>query len=294
MDSQLNKNQMLSQLLSSYKSQINSAIESDMEQRKQNSELYNACRYALMNGGKRFRPALVMMIADEIGNRKDVVKAALAVEYFHTASLVVDDLPCMDNEIERRGAPSTHIAFNESTALLVSYALIAAGYENICLNTNEGSYSQEVRHLALTNVTRNMGLSGVTGGQYLDLFSQNPGYDEILEIIRLKTVTLFEIAFVLGWLFGGGPAGELENVAQAAHHFGMAFQIADDLGDVSQDKEHSSLNLALSIGVERAANLFHVELSSYRKILFDLKLQGSRIELLADVLLQSLSENSHV
>ena len=96
----------------------------------------DACEYALLNGGKRFRPALVLMVAADIGYDVDVIPAALGIEYFHTASLIADDLPCMDNDDERRNKPTTHRVYGESTALLATYALIAAGYACVAENAH--------------------------------------------------------------------------------------------------------------------------------------------------------------
>ena len=95
------------------------------------TKLRDACEYALLSGGKRLRPIIVMMVADGLGHDLDVAPAALAVEFLHTASLVADDLPCMDNDDERREKPSLHKAYGESVALLASYSLIFAGYEKL-------------------------------------------------------------------------------------------------------------------------------------------------------------------
>src|SRR5690349_2210675 len=100
-------------------------------------KLKEAIHYALTQKGKRLRPILVLLVAKALDPSKNVMKAALATEYFHTASLLADDLPCMDNEEERRGTPSTHVLYGESVAILASYALIAAGYQSIVENACE-------------------------------------------------------------------------------------------------------------------------------------------------------------
>src|SRR5689334_6318506 len=92
------------------------------------TKLRDACEYAITNGGKRFRPLIVLLIAEALGNGLNVYEAALSVEFFHTSSLIADDLPCMDNDDERRDKPSTHKVYGESIALLASYALITAAF----------------------------------------------------------------------------------------------------------------------------------------------------------------------
>src|SRR6185436_5130128 len=99
------------------------------------TKLRDACEYALKSGGKRFRPLLVLLVAEALGNNLNVLDAALSVEFFHTASLIVDDLPCMDNEEERRSQPTLHKIYGESISLLSSYALICAAFEKIQTST---------------------------------------------------------------------------------------------------------------------------------------------------------------
>jgi len=272
-------------IIAPYKKRIEEAILHDVNSWEKGTDLHRACEYALLNGGKRWRPALVLLIADALKNGRNALKAAIAVEYFHTASLVVDDLPCMDDEELRRGQPVAHKVFGEATALLVSFALIAEGYESICLNAQEAVYSEKIRLLALTNVTENTGLSGVTGGQFLDLYPPELTEETVREVIRKKTVALYEVAFVLGWLFGGGDPEKLNLVKKAAYHFGMAFQIADDFGDVAQDASNErAINLVAVVGETRAREMFHVELSNYRQVLVELNLADSPLTLIADFL----------
>lgn len=223
------------------------------------SPLRDACGYALLNGGKRLRPIITLLIAKGLNQGLNPIKSALAVEFFHTASLVADDLPCMDDDDERRGKPATHKVFGEPGALLVTYALIAAGYEFISLNAKEMGRS-DLAHLALENATFNTGLNGATGGQYLDVYPSDLSLNGIREVIHKKTTSLFEISFVFGWLFGGGDPKELDKVKKAASHFGFAFQIADDISDSEQDLQNGrKINVANLLGIEDAKNLFHVE-----------------------------------
>jgi len=250
------------------------------------SLLRDACDYALTNGGKRIRPALVLMIADALGKQRDATQAALAIEYFHTASLVADDLPCMDDDDARRNKPSVHKVYGEAAALLVSYALIAAGYACIEKGTKKLPNGDRVCALALENATYNTGLHGATGGQFLDLYPPNLEETTLREIIHKKTVSLFEIAFVFGWLYGGGDPRQLFLVKCAAAHFGMAFQIADDLGDVEQDAENGRVvNYANLYGHARALEIVQEELELYKQALKALNLHAPALYDVADELI---------
>ena len=291
---------------------IERALQKNIEELGPPGRLRDACAYALLNGGKRLRPLLVLLIGEALGiyrnnlkNREfdkesaqifssgasDIVQAqgtsedkkfsaettqsktdsssyfgikrslmpiALSVEYFHTASLIADDLPCMDNDSLRRGSPSLHVAFGESVALLTSYTLIAAGYGAVYEMAQSVPESDHLAVLALETITRCAGLRGATQGQFLDLFPPDPTQETLREVIEKKTVTLFEISFVLGWLFGGGDLKLLDQVRKCAGHFGFAFQIADDIQDLSQDKR----SLVHAIGLDAARDLFEKEVQN--------------------------------
>ena len=245
------------------------------------TKLRDACEYALLNGGKRFRPLIVMLVAEAIGKNLDVHDAALSVEYFHTASLIADDLPCMDNDDFRRSIASTHKKFGETIALLASYGLITAAFEKISSNTQN---SQAVA-TALECAARCSGIKGATGGQYLDLFPLGSSMDEIHDVIYKKTVTLFEVSFVFGWVFGGGDFSKLDLVKKTALHFGRAFQIADDLADLAQDsKMKEGMNIALCLGEKKARQAFKEEMEELAKTLVEVNLASPSILKLCELL----------
>ena len=245
------------------------------------TKLRDACEYALLSSGKRLRPMIVLMVADALGHDLDVSPAALAIEFMHTASLIADDLPCMDNDDERRERASVHKAFGESVALLASYSLIFAGYEKIQENGEVmqsakppfSGFATECCSLALKKASEAAGIKGATMGQFLDLYPTNNSLETMKEVLYKKTVTLFEIAFTLGWLFGGGMISRLDEVKKAAYHFGMAFQIADDMGDVFQDEQnHREVNVATMLGKERAQVVFKKEMEGFKEKLKELSL----------------------
>lgn len=280
-------------VLNPYKEIIEKKIHDEIRHLGKKSELRDACEYALLSGGKRFRPAIVLMIAKALGYGVDAIESAMGVEFIHTASLIADDLPCMDDDDERRSKPTTHCVFGESIALLATYALISAGYGCIVKNTRclEGSshpYANQRDHLcflALENASENTGLKGITGGQFLDIAPPQISLPLIKKVIEKKSGTLFEISFVFGWLFGGGNPVLLPQVKKCASHFGTAFQIVDDLDDMEQDASHEqNLNIAHLLGKEAAIRLCLEELDRFYETLAPLGLRGSDLELLADSL----------
>jgi geranylgeranyl diphosphate synthase, type II len=204
----------------------------------------------------------------------------------------------MDNDDMRRNQPSLHKAFEESTALLASYTLVAAGYAAIyeASRSMKEQFPQETAQLdSITNrcletVSRCAGLMGATHGQFLDLFPPDKSYETIRTIILRKTATLFEICFVLGWLFGGGAESRIEEVKQCAQHLGVAFQIADDCQDFLQDGQQASeINIAHALGPEKALDLFDEELKGFSRVLQELGLWSRPFQYLCQELRRSTS-----
>lgn len=280
-------------ILEPYQQLIEQELRKNIEQLGPKNPLRDACEYALLNGGKRFRPALVLIIAKTLGYEINVVQAAMGIELFHTASLIADDLPCMDNDDKRRNKPTVHRVYGESVALLATYALISAGYACLAKNAqtikdSAHPFAQQSDHLcvlALENTTFNTGLCGATGGQFLDLVPPNLSVAVLKEVIHKKTVTLFEISFVLGWLFGGGELAQLDLVKKSADHFGMAFQIADDIDDMAQDLSHNHpMNIANVLGKERAKQMFHEEMKQFNQTLTELNINQGDLQALARLL----------
>ena len=280
-----------------YKDKTEKMIAKAMGSFGEKSTLRDACEFALTSGGKRLRPLMVFLVAEALGNGLDVSDAALSSEFFHTASLIADDLPCMDNDDVRRDHPSLHKAFGETVALLASYALITAGFEWISKNGRvmkeaEAPFSylaDRACFIALEEASQSAGICGATGGQFQDLFPKDKSINTIKDTIFKKTVTLFGTAFIFGWVFGGGDLNRLEPVKQCAAHFGTAFQIADDLIDGSQDRENDrGMNLALAIGTTRARALFDQEMAEFKKGLEDLGLSSPSFDKLIEMLVQQV------
>jgi geranylgeranyl diphosphate synthase type II len=259
-------------LLKKYRARIEEALRLSIIEMGEKNRLRDACEYTLSCGGKRVRPLIVLLIAEALQLGLDAMHAALSVEFFHTASLIADDLPCMDDDDFRRNRPSLHKEFGENLAILSSYTLIAAGYEGIYKNAVEMKKNSQFKEkanealfLSLEAATRCAGIQGATNGQFLDLFPPDASLETIYKTIYQKTVTLFEIAFTFGWLFGGGSSSSLESLRKCAYHLGMAFQIGDDLDDDVQDG--SSVNIVKVLGKEKAELLWKEEILQFRKSL---------------------------
>jgi geranylgeranyl diphosphate synthase type II len=280
-------------ILARYKAEIDAALLKAMEEFGPETPLRKGCEYALLTSGKRFRPAIVLMVAhalhpEEKESRRALLEVGMAVEYTHVASLIADDLPCMDDDALRRDCPTLHKAHGEAVAVLVTYALLASGYEKVHraadLLAESGLVSKEeaavIARKAVQNVSYNSGIFGAVGGQYLDLYSSSNCPPELFwEIVDKKTSAIFEISFILGWLYGRGSLAQLNRVKQLAAHFGRAFQLADDLVDIEQDAS-GGLNAVTLFGKERTIQLRDQELAAYQAILTELGLDKSDLSLL--------------
>lgn len=270
-----------------YKKRIDQALLQYVDQMGEKTLLRDACEYALTNGGKRLRPILVLMIGEALGSNH-VMPAALSVEFFHTASLIADDLPSMDNDAMRRGVPSLHIAFGETAALLASYTLMAAGYGGIHENgklINDPERAME----CLGYAVKCAGIQGATQGQFYDLFPPNLRLETIQDIIYKKTVTLFEICFLFGWIFGGGDLTKIALLKQCAYHLGMAFQIGDDLEDGIQDAGHEKgLNIVAALGKEKTIAYLEQEIASFERVIKELHLWSPSFQGLIEMLQKPL------
>lgn len=263
-------------ILSKYAARFEAYFETQKVSLGKDTQFKEACLYSLGGSAKRFRPALVYMTAEALSNH-DVSPSALAVECFHTASLIADDLPCMDNDDFRRGRPTNHKVFGEANALLASFALIAKGFELIALNATE---NRDVLQDAIFAASHSMGILGLIGGQFLDLNPQDSTLETINEINEKKTVALFDLSLTLGWLFGGGDKKQLPELHKAAFHFGSAFQIIDDIQDYDQDvKVQKKNNFAVTFGINEAKKAVREHVKIAIEIFTKLKLTGPLTEL---------------
>ena len=202
-----------------------------------NSSVAQAARYSLLNAGKRIRAALLFLTAEMCGKDwRDYIRLACAVEMIHCYSLIHDDMPCMDNDDLRRGKPSCHKAFGESTALLAGDALIGLGLETI---VNEERIPYPARIEAMKAITKAMGPRGMIYGQELDLEHEDkPADKEILNRIhRHKTGRMISLCGKLGSLDCNLTQQQTDALTLFFDNIGLVFQIVDDILDVEGDQE---------------------------------------------------------
>ncbi|MHA1523367.1 MAG: polyprenyl synthetase family protein [Alphaproteobacteria bacterium] len=197
------------------------------------ARLGQAMRHAVLSGGKRLRPFLLIHSAALFGvTQSQALPAACAVELVHCYSLVHDDLPAMDDDDLRRGRPTVHVAFDEATAILAGDALLTLAFE-ILTSSDCATDPAMAMHL-VSAMAGAAGAGGMVGGQSLDLAFENTqaSADDIAQMQNLKTGALFGFACQAGALLGAGTRADAERLGQFAEHFGHAFQITDDLLDV--------------------------------------------------------------
>ena len=199
-------------------------------------KIHEAIRYTLMLGGKRLRPILTLTVGSLFGAREeDVVPSACALELVHTASLILDDLPCMDNATLRRGRAVCHRVYGEATAILAAIALLNRAFGLVAEESSEGRHGDRLARRIAQRLSAAIGPAGVVGGQHVDLESTGKRLDfETLEYIHShKTGSLFICAAEIGALIGGARRSEMDAIALYAKNLGLAFQVTDDLLDHS-------------------------------------------------------------
>lgn len=195
--------------------------------------LLSAMKYAALGGGKRLRPALCFLGAEFAGGRaEDVVPFAVAIESIHCYSLVHDDLPAMDDDTLRRGKPTVHVAYGEGMAVLCGDALLNLAYETLFAAANTPE-----RVTAAGIIAKCAGVKGMVGGQCLDLGSDARDTDGLLRVYYGKTSALLKAALTSGAAACGASAAELDDLAAYAENLGAAFQIKDDILDVTSTTE---------------------------------------------------------
>lgn len=201
------------------------------------AELQEAIRYTLDAPGKRVRPVLVLwcceLVAGRVNHNAEIASAAL--EMVHTYSLIHDDLPAMDDDDVRRGMPTCHKAFGEATAILTGDALLTLAFEVLAKEIDDSDVA--VRLIA--QLAQDAGASGMIAGQMADLKAQQShGTKEMVEYIHInKTAKMFRCAAAMGAICGGATQKQFEGLCEYGLHVGLAFQIGDDILDVTASSE---------------------------------------------------------
>ncbi|QWK77306.1 polyprenyl synthetase family protein [Ochrobactrum sp. BTU1] len=198
--------------------------------------LLAAMRHGVLNGGKRLRPFLVIESAALFGQHGDaVLRVASALECIHCYSLVHDDLPAMDNDDMRRGQPTVHKAFDEAAAILAGDSLLTYAFDIVA--SDETDLPASIRIELVSALARASGIGGMAGGQALDLMAEDNKPDEagIITLQAMKTGALIRFACEAGAIIAGASREDRERMAEFGSAIGLAFQLADDLLDVTAD-----------------------------------------------------------
>lgn len=225
--------------------------------------VYDAVKYSIENGGKRIRPALCYLGAQFCGKNCDYISNfAVGIEMIHSYSLVHDDLPCMDNDVLRRGKPTTHVAYGEGMAVLAGDALLNMAFECFLADKNFDENTLK----AVRYVGENSGIKGMIGGQCIDLTNESKrGFtlEEVRNLNRLKTSGLIKSALVGSIIKCGATEEEVKDIETYATKVGEIFQIADDIldktstssilgKDVNKDSQNDKVTVVDLMGIENA------------------------------------------
>ncbi len=191
-------------------------------------------RYGVLDGGKRVRPLLVLAAAQAVtGLREAALRAACAVELIHAYSLVHDDMPCMDNDVMRRGKPTVHVQYGEAQAMLAGDAMQALAFEVL---TPDAGVPPLLQARLCSLLARSAGHAGMAGGQAIDLASIGLKIDEtqLRDMHQRKTGALLQASVLMGAACGQVTSAQWSALSDYGHAIGLAFQVVDDILDVTQ------------------------------------------------------------
>ncbi|WP_349550660.1 polyprenyl synthetase family protein [Leuconostoc pseudomesenteroides] len=281
---------------------INAQLENDLSQVSSDDDLVAMMKYAVLNGGKRLRPLLSLMVLESFEQliTPSQLKIATAVEWIHSYSLVHDDLPAMDNDLLRRGKPSVHALYGEANAILVGDALLTGAFTVIPQAlTVSGAPASESIVLITQYLSQAAGANGMVLGQIHDMQNHDGAesdfdQESLLSLIyQPKTAALLRYAAQAGALLVKGSANDetfnpdlVTKIADFGEKLGLAFQIQDDLDDFQQDTTESVNALPHLVGVTTAERMRDDYLNDAYKILNDIKLNDQRFhpELLSELI----------
>ncbi|MBE9178073.1 polyprenyl synthetase family protein [Oculatella sp. LEGE 06141] len=217
-------------------------------------KIYEAMRYSLMAGGKRLRPILCLATCELLGGTTEMaMPTACALEMIHTMSLIHDDLPAMDNDDYRRGKPTNHKVYGEDIAILAGDGLLAYAFEFVAAQTQQVSAERVLQVIA--RLGHAVGAAGLVGGQVVDLESEGKP-DVSLETLnfihRHKTGALLEASVVCGAILAGADDSNLVRLSRYAQDIGLAFQIVDDVLDITATQEELGKTAGKDLQAQKA------------------------------------------
>ncbi|MCU0553136.1 MAG: polyprenyl synthetase family protein [Leptolyngbya sp. Prado105] len=217
-------------------------------------KIYEAMRYSLFAGGKRLRPVLCIAACDLLNGTSEMsMPTACALEMIHTMSLIHDDLPAMDNDDYRRGKLTNHKVYGEAVAILAGDGLLAYAFEHIVEETKNVSADRLLK--VISRLGRAVGAAGLVGGQVVDLECEglkDITLDTLNFIHTHKTAALLEASVVSGGILAGGSESDLQHLSRYSQAIGLAFQIVDDLLDITSTQEELGKSIGKDANVEKA------------------------------------------
>ncbi len=260
--------------------------------------LHQAMRYSVLAPGKRLRPTLVLAAAEAVGaSPQTVMPTACALECIHVFSLIHDDLPCMDNDDYRRGRLTSHKVYGEAMALLAGDALLAFAFELIALNIHTAPADRVLETLRM--IAHASGFGGMVGGQVVDMESQGKEVtpDTLRYIHRHKTGALLTGSVLAGAMLAGANDLELYALRTYGDHIGLAFQIADDILDVTgdeallgkpvgSDEERDKATYPKLFGLEESRRRAHAEVEGAQEALADLDRRADPLRQIARYIIE--------
>lgn len=216
--------------------------------------IYEAMRYSLMAGGKRLRPILCLATCELMGGTIEMaMPTACALEMIHTMSLIHDDLPAMDNDDYRRGKLTNHKVYGEDIAILAGDGLLAYAFEHVAAETQNVPADRLLKVVALLG--RAVGAAGLVGGQVVDLESEGKS-DVSLETLNFihnhKTAALLEASVTSGGIVAGASDRDVQRLSRYAQNIGLAFQIVDDILDITATQEELGKTAGKDLKAQKA------------------------------------------
>jgi geranylgeranyl diphosphate synthase type II len=239
--------QKVSEYLRNQQAKVNNALQKFLPAADtQPALIHEAIRYTVFAGGKRIRPILCLAACEALGgNEANAMPTACAIEIYHTSTLIHDDLPCMDDDDLRRGQPTCHIKYGEANAVLTGDAQMILAFELAAQSPNPAA--------TVTALAKAAGSQGVIGGQIVDLASEGqPADAETLDYIHLhKTADLIRVSLELGAICAHASIKDIAALREFGDCIGLAFQIIDDILDVTADQEKLGKPIGSDEGLDK-------------------------------------------
>ena len=296
-----------------YQDKVNIILDKFIENDVSNTRLKDMVSWSL-KGGKRLRSMIVLDIANSINKVNnlniDVSKVSISCELLHTASLIIDDLPCMDNDEYRRNIETIHFKYGENNAIILSTFLLSQVGDLLHKNIEEiknifaKEYFNTIREMIFNNYLKNYNTAIL--GQYIDIYPLKKSKEEnirfsgtikekyLRKIIIDKTAPFFEMAFIGGYILSGGDNKNYNKVRKVSQLFGIIFQISDDFEDQDQDSEKGCYSLiqnyVIVLGKEKALKDFYKLINIFISYMKELKLYSKLFENIIEYLLKRVEK----